>query len=188
MKYFRVADDLEVADRWFLDAPARPGSGELAEWAFLDGTWLDCVRPLATRVVGEVRQMDITFATFDIPIVSIRARDILIAHAANDVQCFPVEVAGTSGSFFVLNISRTIRCISDVHSVFDRWTKADGVPEKIGQYKNMVNIVARRDALGAADIFRVDGWKSTIIVTEKAKAAIENAKLTGVRFEEVKLV
>ncbi len=182
MKHFRMINDLETRRRWFLTGPETARAGESTVRSLLDGEILSDVRALSSKVFERGSILDITFSAFSVPIITQRAREVFATHLSADTQTFDLTVEGRTEKFYALNITKSIKCISDEHSKFDRWSEADGLPDRVGQYRNMVNIVAQRDALGAAGIFRVDGWKFTIMVPEKAKAAIENAKLTGVRF------
>lgn len=103
-----------------------------------------------------------------------------------DVQLFPVDVAGTSGPFFLLVVTKLIDCIDDTacRSV-KRWGPEDGRPEKTGQYRSVLGLRIHTAQAGTTQIFRLWGWPLPILLDEELKTALERVNIQGARFEEV---
>jgi hypothetical protein len=81
--------------------------------------------------------------------------------------------------------TRLIHCIDEQASRFDRWTHEDGVPHKVGQYSIMYELRIDKSKVRKAQVFRCEGWKTALIVSEKIKDALTAIGAVGPRFEEV---
>ena len=83
------------------------------------------------------------------PVVHASAADILTRLAPNDVQLLPVRVTSVSEPYFLANVVRVVRCISDETSEeVQYWGPEDGQPEKTGKFQ-IVGTADKPDELAA---------------------------------------
>nr|WP_245591959.1 DUF1629 domain-containing protein [Cystobacter fuscus] len=102
-----------------------------------------------------------------------------------EVQFIPARVEGHTEPYFILNALRVLRCIDEARCEEVRfWEPRHGVPEKVGQYRNVVGLKVDPAKMGDTPISRPWGWSGALIVTEGLKQAMEHEGLTGLRFTD----
>jgi hypothetical protein len=102
-----------------------------------------------------------------------------------EVQFIPARVEGRAEPYFILNVPRIIRCIDDTRCEEVKfWEPRHGVPEKVGQYRNVVSLKVDPAKIGDSRILRPWGWTGSLIVAESLKQAMEDEGITGTRFTE----
>jgi hypothetical protein len=182
MTYFELDDEADVPHRWWLKAPVdgdgRPVDPEL----FRYGKLLELHSALTISVRYDGKPLDWTFADFDMPVVSKRTATLLRNICRDDFQSFDATIEGYGGDFVVLNFLKVIRCMDEQKSDILFWRKEDGLPDKIGKYKQVANLRIDSSKVRDANIFRIAGWKIALIVSEKIKNEFQREKITGVRF------
>jgi hypothetical protein len=80
---------------------------------------------------------------------------------------------------------RLIRCIDEKASRILLWTVEDGVPKKVGQYRDVRDLRIDKTKVGNAQVFRPEGWEVVLIISGEIKDALERLGATGTRFTEV---
>jgi len=179
MKYFDLADDRTISKRWHV--------GEIltmdgTEPPLIAGLQLDATRSLYADVHYMGRVLEYCLSSFGVPIATRALADAIRSAAQADLQCIPVTISGQSG-MVVLNALRVIRCVNEQRSEFIKWTEQHNVPEKVGQYRQVTDLVLSRDAIPPdAHFFRVDGWRIALIVSEVVKNAMERVGCYGAQF------
>ena len=172
-------------DRWFLRAPLDANSKEVDPRTFTSG-----VRSTSSGVLTiPVRQwgtpMDFTLADFSMPVVRKYVGDVLEQVAPGDLQRIPARVVSRPEDYEVLNVISVVNCLDEARSEVSRWTQEDGRPEKVGQYRMVTNLHVDPRRVGKAQVFRIDGWKVALIISEFVRDALIGRKITGAVFEEV---
>ncbi|HEX8699339.1 MAG TPA: DUF1629 domain-containing protein [Myxococcaceae bacterium] len=141
---------------------------------------------LKVPIRAQGRPHDLTFAAFDVPVVSARVASILTALAPGDVQLLEVDIDSQSEQYFLLNVTRVVKCIDDRASAeVQYWTAEDGEPERVGEYQAVHGMRIDPARVGDAKVFRPWGWTVALIVSEDIKVALERAGVTGGKFKEV---
>jgi hypothetical protein len=165
MRVFELDSDLQIRDRWYLRAPRIKGGLDVnpeiftqAEHARIDGEL-----ELPLRRPG--KPLDFTLADFSMPVIRRELGIRLLEVAGESVELIPVEVEGQTKSFCVLNVLAAARCLDETRSEVTIWTEKDGRPEKVGQYRMVLNLHVRPNC-HPHPIFRLSGWEASIIVTE----------------------
>ena len=182
-RFFELYDDVYVPRRWHLTGPVDSQGQEPDDvWQFTGGHPVK--DPGRLRMVYDVRgrPLDYSHGRLNVPIVHARVAEVFTQLAPRDVQLLPVEVEDQSDPFFILVVTRIIRCIDEKASGIRRWTPEDGLPEKVGQYKSVESLHIDKARVGDARIFRPEDWEVVIIVSHQIKAALEHIKATGVKF------
>jgi hypothetical protein len=182
-KYFDMVSDMKLPGRWHLDDPVTDEDPE--PWPYTAGKRLiSRYRPVvAVQVPGA--PIDFTLTPFIVPIVSSRLADLISRHAGDDVQMIPARVGRWDG-YYVMNLLRTVRCIDESRSDFRKWTEADGRPDKIGKYRAVDLLrVDVSQIESTTHIFRLEGWKWPIIVSEEVADAIRRGNFIGPVFQDV---
>jgi hypothetical protein len=186
-EFYRVMDDVHHPDRWHLGVPLNASGREADPWQFMDGKSLRAEPGLRVpvRYVGE--PLDLTFAAFDVPVVSRRAQTVLMSVAADDIQLIPVivdDVDESGRDYAVLNAVRSIQCLDESSSEFLKWTTADRRPDRLGSYRMVTKLRIESREI-SANVFRVAGWEVALIASSAVRDAILTASLTGIKFEPV---
>ncbi|MFP2925091.1 imm11 family protein [Pyxidicoccus sp. 3LG] len=187
-RFFDLKVDVSTPGRWYLADPTSFAGQRLEDvWQFIGGRAVEDPGPLRVPLFRPGMPIDIDFAGVgQTPIISERVARVLRGMAPDDVQLFPVEVEGQSHPYYLLNVSRTVRCIDDKASKEVRlWTPEHGQPEKVGRYRAVYGLRIDTSKVGEEQVFRTWGWRSPIIVAGELKEALERTGITGGRFDEV---
>ncbi|MBZ4414807.1 suppressor of fused domain protein [Myxococcus sp. XM-1-1-1] len=188
MRYFELFDDVYVPGRWQLGDPLDETGGEVANpWMFRKGEPVRVEGRLTIPLDRPGKSLDFSMAGVGVaPVVHARVASVLASLAPDDVQLFPVKVGSESEPYFLVNVTRTVRCIDDSASEEVRyWKPEDGRPEKVGKYRAVSGMRIDPTKVGGAKVFRTWGWTIALIVSEDIKEALEHAGVTGMKFEEV---
>ncbi|MFP2912649.1 imm11 family protein [Pyxidicoccus sp. 3LFB2] len=185
-RLFKLYDDVYAPDRWELKGPVDAEGREPDDvWQFTGGHPVKDPGPLWMKYDIPGRPLDYSHGGLDVPIVHTRVAEVLTRLAPQDVQLLPVQVEEQTDPYFILVVSRLVRCIDEKASRIQRWLPEDGVPEKVGQYSSVRDLHIDRSRVGDAQIFRLQDWEVVIIVTEELKEALERSQATGMTFTEV---
>ena len=187
MRYFRLSDDVQVSERWYLDDPVDPRGGEVDRWQFESGLPIDIEGRLRVPLYRPGRPLDFSVTSVGgAPIVHARVASIFAELASADVQLIPVNVEGQADEFFILNITRVVKCIDDKASAeVQYWKPEDGRPEKTGSYRAVHGLRIDPSKVGDAKVFRPWGWLVVLLVSMEVKEALERIGATGTKFKEV---
>ncbi|WP_205520388.1 imm11 family protein [Pyxidicoccus caerfyrddinensis] len=187
-RFFDLSDDMELQGRWLLGDPTDSQGQEVDDpWQFADGCPVQVEARLKIPIDHPGSPLDFSLAGVGVtPIVHKGVAHIFEELAPDDVQLFPVDVAGQSEPYFILVATRLIRCIDDNASTEVRyWKPEDGRPEKVGKYRAVSGMRIDPKKVGDAKVFRTWGWSIALIVSEDIKEALERAGVTGCHFKEV---
>ncbi|MBN1208566.1 MAG: hypothetical protein JXB05_27145 [Myxococcaceae bacterium] len=176
-RFFDLADDVYLPQRWHLDTPI--------DWDFTRGTPVEVEGRLKIPVEIAGRPLDFSWAGLSVPVVHVKVASMLSELAPGDVQLIPADIEGQPDQYLVLVATRLIRCIDEKASRILLWTHEDGVPHKVGKYRDVRDMRIDKAKVGDAQVFRPEGWSGTLIVSEQLKDALERMGATGTRFEEV---
>ncbi|MFY2558185.1 hypothetical protein ACN469_11175 [Corallococcus terminator] len=186
-RYFDLSDDMTIQGRWLLGTPTdAEGRPHREPWVFTDGTPL--VNPgllkLPMHLPGTA--LDFSLAARSTPVVHAKVASVFAELAPDDVQLFPIEVAGQSEQFCILVATQLIRCIDDkATEEILMWTPENGHPEKVGEYRDVWGMRIDASQVGDAKVFRPWGWPIALIVREEIRDALEHMGATGTTFQEV---
>lgn len=187
-RFFELFDDMGLQGRWLLGDPTDSQGQEVDDpWQFTDGSPVQVEARLRIPIDHPGSPLDFSLAGVGVtPIVHEGVANIFAKLAPDDVQLFPVDVAGQSEPYFILVATRLIRCIDDEASEEVRyWRPEDGRPEKVGKYRAVSGMRIDPTKVGDAKVFRTWGWSSTLVVSEDIKEALEREGVTGAKFTEV---
>ncbi|MCP3137273.1 imm11 family protein [Pyxidicoccus xibeiensis] len=185
-RFFELFDDVSFPGRWELDGPVDDKGQEPDDvWQFTAGRPVS--NPGRLRMVYDIpgAPLDYAHGGVNVPVVHARVAKVFSELAPQDVQLIPVEIEGETDPYFILVVTRLVRCIDEVASRARLWTPEDGLPEKVGQYKSIENLHLDKTQIGDVRVFRPEGWRVDIIVSEEIKDALERIQATGVTFTEV---
>ncbi|MDC0710480.1 hypothetical protein POL68_18525 [Stigmatella sp. ncwal1] len=185
LRFFQLADDLYVPQRWYLATPIDSHGRKVRDWDFVRGTRVHVEGRLKIPIKIAGRPLDFCWALLSVPVVHVKVASMLVERAPSDVQLIPADIEGQPDQYLVLVATRLIRCIDDEASEVSFWTPEHGVPDKVGQYMGVDRLRIDKRKVGSAKVFRPEGWEVALIVSEEIKNAIEDMGVTGARFEEV---
>lgn len=187
MQYFRLSDDVRVSGRWYLDDPVDPRGGEVDRWQFESGLTVAIGGRLRVPLYRTGKPLDFSVtAVGGAPIVHARVASIFAELASTDVQLVPVDVEDQADEFFILNVTRVVKCIDDQASAeVQYWKPEDGRPEKTGNYRAVHGLRIDPSKVGDAKVFRPWGWLVVLLISEEIKEALERTGATGTKFKEV---
>ncbi|MBN1208107.1 MAG: hypothetical protein JXB05_24800 [Myxococcaceae bacterium] len=183
--FFELYDDRYVPHRWHLDTPIDSQGREVHAWDYKRGAPVHVEGRLKIPVEIAGRPLDFSWAGLSIPVVHVKVASMLSERAPSDVQLIPADIEGQPDQYLVLVATRLIRCIDEKASRILLWTHEDGVPHKVGQYRDVRDMRIDKAKVGNAKVFRPEGWEVALIVSEEIKDALERMGATGTRFEEV---
>ncbi|MDY7227326.1 imm11 family protein [Hyalangium rubrum] len=184
-RFFKLADDVYVPNRWHLDTPVDAQGREVHDWDFKRGTPVHVEGRLKVPIEIAGSPLDFSEAGLSIPVVHVKVASVLSELAPSDVQLIPVDIEGKPDQYLVLVATRLIRCIDEKASKVQFWRPEDGLPEKVGQYWAVDDMRIDKSKVGTAKVFRPEGWEVVLVVSGEIKDALERMGATGTRFEEV---
>jgi hypothetical protein len=187
-RFFDLWVDVYVPGRWYLAEPATLAGEEIEDpWMFSAGRPVADPEPLRIPIFKPGRPLDIEFAGVgNTPVVNERVASVFREMAPGEVQLFPVEVEGQTGPYYILNVTREIRCIDDAACEEVQYFTQDDVRSDLaGQYRSVMGLRIDTSKVGAARVFRLWGYYIPIIVDESIKEALERTGISGGRFVEV---
>lgn len=184
-RFFMLCDAVDIPGRWLLDDPVDSQNRQLDDWSFKSGHPVSIEGPLRIPIEQAGRPLDFSETNLGIPVVHVNVASLFQELAPHDVQLIPSRIEGHPDQYFVLVVTRLIRCIDEQASRIRLWTHEDGVPHKVGQYKSVRNMRVDPARVGDAQVFRPAGWEGILIVSEKIKSALEGLEAIGTRFEKV---
>ncbi|GEN07792.1 hypothetical protein SAMN05443572_101183 [Myxococcus fulvus] len=186
-RYFRLRPDIQ-AGNWSLGDPLDETGTEVDDiWQFAQGRPIEIVGRLTFPIEEPGRWLDYCTAGAGMaPVVHVKVAHLFAELAPDDVQLIPVDVEGRPEQHVLLVATKLIRCIDDDASEeATYWQPEDDFPEKLGQYKGIYGMRIDRTKVGSAKVFRTWGWEIALVISEDIKVALERAKVTGAKFEEV---
>jgi len=185
-RYFDLFDDVYVPGRWELGAPVDDKGQKLWAWIFSEGKLAEIKGYLRVPLYCPGKPLDFSIAGAAVPVVRTNVAALLAAMAPGDVQLIPVEVDSQPEPYFLMNVTRIVKCIDEQASTeVQHWTAEDGEPERVGEYRAVHGMRIDPAKVGDAKVFRPWGWTVTLIVSEDIKEALEREGVTGVTFQEV---
>ncbi len=180
--YYQLVDDESIQNRWYLDETISTSS-KLSVWDITTGTRVLKETQVDFNIQHNGIPLDFTLTAFEVPVVDEKVAAIFKATNPENVQLLPALIEGKSSGYKVLNITKLIDCVDEKKSVFDRWTNADGRPDKVGQYKTMIDLKLDKSKINPNDhCFRVLHWEVAIIVSDYIKMKIEDIDAIGAKF------
>ncbi|GHG91531.1 DUF1629 domain-containing protein [Comamonas sp. JC664] len=188
-RFFALGVDVYVKGRWYLSDPTDSAGNEVDDiWRFTEGRPIELRERLRIPIFRPGEPLDIEFAgAGGTPIVSERVASVFRELAPDDVQLFPVDVDGESNAYFLLNATRTIRCIDAAACREVQFFTADEElhAHRAGEYRSVIGLRIDKSKVGDTRVFRTWGWHLPIIVDEEIKDAFEANGIFGGKFEEV---
>ncbi len=184
-RFFELSDDVYIPRRWHLAMPRNSAGIKVDDGQFRLGTPVHLKERLRIPIESPGKALDFTEAGILIPVVHVRVASMFSELAPDDVQLIPVDVEGQPDQYLILVATRLIRCIDEQASRIRLWTHENGIPDMVGKYASVRDMRIDKSKVGSAQVFRCEGWHSSLIVSEKIKDALQRMGATGPRFEEV---
>jgi hypothetical protein len=176
--FYRVLVDPSAQMDWYPAAPADASGNTIDPRVFTS-----CVRydgpqlSMPTRVAG--RAAPITFGPFDVPILRPDIAARIATVAPDDVQL--VAVSTEHGQRTILNVMAQPDAIDPERTVGERWPESAGRQDKIGRYRTILHLFIDPARVGPSFVFRPDGWRSALIISESVRKELTEEQLTGTR-------
>lgn len=189
--YFRLAETMYTPDGsegWTLQGPFDEQGARLANpWQYSDGRLLD-VSNTTTPPTFQIAQpagspLEFNISGLGVPVVPERVVRIFERLGTKDVQFLPARIASVPEPWFILNVTRVVRCIDDARcSEVLYWKPEDGRPKKVGTYRAVYDMRIDPTKTEGARIFRTWGWLVVIVVAQDIKEALEQEQVSGTKF------
>lgn len=182
-RFYRLMEDMTVSDRWHVGEIESDGDS-VSDALWTGRRWTNG-QDLHGSVSHAGRQLDFFLTSFAVPIATVRLAGAVAGVAGADLQRIPVLIDNATG-YEVLNALRVIKCVDEQRSEFIKWTKDDHRADKAGQYRSVTRLLLDAKLVPEhAQIFRIDGWKVCLIVSEAVKGVMEEVGCFGASFELV---
>jgi len=186
-RYFELTEDMSSPERWVLhdtlDAHGKPVGARL----YMNEAPMRVDGRLRVPILHPGSPLDFSFADAgDFPVVTQKVASTLAELAPGDVQLYPAEVDSRSEPYFLVNVTRLVRCIDDAACAeVSYWKPEDNRPDKLGQYRAVYGMRIDPSKVGDAKVFRPWGYPGTLLVAQDVKEALERTGASGLDFREV---
>jgi hypothetical protein len=185
-RFYELYDDIYIPGRWELRNPVEEAGREVDPWQFTAGRPLRIDNDLRLPLAHPGRPLDFSHAGFSIPVIHPRLSPLFTELARDDLQLLPVRIESQEEPFFILNVTRVVKCIDEEASdSVKHWKPEHGRPERVGEYRSVSGMRIDSTSVGAARVFRPWGWVVALIVSAEIREALERTGATGVKFKEV---
>ena len=185
-RFFDLFDDMSVPYRWVLGEIMDEQGRELDDsWQFTRGCAVRVDERLKVSIDVSGRALDFSLTGLGTPIVHVRVASVFSELAPGDVQLIPVDVEGYPDQYLILVATKLIRCIDEKASQVQFWRPEHGLPEKVGKYYSVDDMRIDKSKVGDARVFRTEGWRIALIVSEDIKDALDRIGATGTKLTEV---
>jgi hypothetical protein len=177
--YFQVDINVRIKNRWVL------GDHESTDPE--DRRRIFHAEPVRGRITIEPSdhgiEMGFALTAFGLPVAKNDVAEQIKSVAGDDVQIVPAFIEGRSG-FSVVHCLRTIECVDEGRSVFDRYPHDD--PHRRTGYRGFAKLIVDTNRIPAdAHYFHAAGWQIKLIVSKQIRNIVRAAENTGVKFESV---
>lgn len=181
--YYRVLEDnARYGERWFLSEPYDGKNKEIDPREFTNCALYQGATPSYVQVSQAGQKVKFNLAAFDMPVVSHDVEQLLSQLAPDLIQMLPVKVRGAKESYAIANVLSSCACLDEARSEVMKWQPEDGRPEKTGQYRMITRMVIDPLRTKGLQIFRMEGWRISLIVSDAVKTALERVPQLGIRF------
>jgi hypothetical protein len=186
VRFFDLFDDVYAPGRWHLGSPIDATGKEVDDFGFFtQGHGVKDPGPLRIPCTEPGTPLDYSIGGLNVPIVHARVAEVFTRLAPHAVQLLPVEIEGQTEPYFILVVTRVVRCIDETVSEIVRWTEEDGIPDMVGVSRSVRNLHIDKSRAGNEHLFRLQDWEVGILVSEPLKDALERSRATGLTFTEV---
>ena len=119
------------------------------------------------------------------PVVREKIGDLIAKFAPSQIQRVPakIDTIENEKAFEILNVIRSISCLDERRSDVVYWTEYDGRPDKIGQFRMITKLRIDPDRVGREHVFRIDGWKIALVISDQLRRELLASEVTGIHFE-----
>lgn len=184
-RFFELDDDMYIPHRWHLAVPRNAEGDKVDDSLFMLGEPVHMPNRLRIPLESPGTPLDYTEAGIGTPVVHVRVASLFSKVAPDDVQLLPVDVEDHPDQYFILVATRLIDCIDEEASHFVRWTSGTGAPRKDSRYAIMYELRIDKSKVSNAQMFRCEGRRTALIISEDIKSALEAMGATGPKFTEV---
>lgn len=189
--WFRLVQNVyapDGTDGWVFQGPFDERGERLSNpWQYTNGQRLDVsnttIPPTFQIAQPAGTPLEFNISGLGIPVVPERVVRIFERLGTKDVQFLPAKIDSHPGPWFILNVTRVVRCIDDTRcSEVMYWKPEDGQPKKVGTYRAVYDMRIDPTKAEGARIFRTWGWLVAIVVSQDIKEALEQEHVTGTKF------
>ena len=182
MEYFKITDDIEYPNRWYL------GDINVSDmWQFSIGKPVDekKLKNLKVKFDEKGESMDFTLNDGEgVPIISQLFAECL-REFMDDIQLLPLKVPGISEKYYIMVIKNAIECVDENLSVFEKFEVGNDIrPDLAGDYQDIEVLKVDTSRINR-HIFRIAKYEVAAIVSGEVKDRLGVAKVTGIEFELV---
>jgi hypothetical protein len=178
--YSRVLVDSAVRDLWFLGKPIQPDAKSMDARRFTSCERVGAVDlPLWLPIERPGRPARLTLGAFDMPVADRALAASLDEAAGSDIQLVPA-IAQDGTELAIVNVLSCVGCLDETKTVGDKWTELHGRPDLIGRYRTITHLFIDPSRIDK-EVFRVQGWKVALIVSDRLAKATGLATVEGVR-------
>jgi len=186
MNFYRVVADPWAISRWFLGSPLDSEGNEVDPREFTYGNVLGTQPLLSLPIYQRGEKVDFNFAAFDMIVTPTTLNEEIEQLVGSGIQRFPVAIEDCSPNYFeILNVCDNVICLDEEKSYFEKWTFDSIRPDKLGQYKIIRNMHIDHNAAKGHHIFRIEGSRLELIISDLIKNIFESKKVSGVAFQLV---
>jgi hypothetical protein len=197
MRYYILSIDVYYPNRWYL--------GEIDEvennWDFMSPNTApnSFFAPFTTSISWPENGKDFIETDYTdggyafVQYLSEKARDALciLPNASDQLDFYPVNIKNylPAQPYYVMVIKQSPLCVDEDKSDYDRSEQKYGAAAMergfLSIYPAFYKLIIDPSRTNDLDIFRLGGCRTYIIVSERLKAAWEQAGLTGATFRPV---
>jgi hypothetical protein len=185
LQLFDVIQD-EEANAWFLRTPRYENGEEILGAEFRRGKRWNFERALHTNVYAQGNQVTWSFGGRNTSCVASHVMTTLRSSLPADcLEGVPIQIAGCSDQYEILNVLDIVDCVDEDQSEFGRWTQADGRPDMVGRYRGIPRMVLDSKRALGHDLFLVKNWEVVMVCSSRIRDLLIDQGVTGIKFAPI---
>ena len=177
MKYYRLLEDMNSADRWYLGKIEN-----INNWITHSDVLPDS---LDINLVQDGPEIDFTLTeNYVVPIISQRLKEKLMA--VSNIRFVSVKPIGKKCiyTYFAMIVEKVVDCIDEEKSKFEKFQNNDPIrPDMAGQYSAFFDMKIDKEKIEGLDIFRIENFEIAIVVSENIVNKLHSYGVRGIRFK-----
>ncbi len=183
MRFFQITESSDE-HAWSITVPPSQFTDQKTVWSFSEGRHLAITEAIQIEV-GSGLHTDFVLTGFSIPIVSDSFREVVEEVCPDEVQFYPTKGCNL-GRMWVMNVLSSVECIDYEQSEIRLCTNnGRAFRKRYGKPEMITRLCIVSSSVQGHKMFRVQDWRTAIVVNNEVKDAIRNSGIKGVGFIEV---
>ncbi len=141
--------------------------------------------PTHVQILKLGHQILFNMASFGVPVIETSLLQKIRSIATTEIDSYPVVVEKSNESFEIVNFLDVVDCFDYERTEYTLWPDDDVRVDKRGKLRIVSGLRIDSEKANGHQIFRVQGWETSLIVSEDIANILRLTSNSGVTLLEV---